>query len=161
MFWTDERIEVLNKMWSKGFSASQIAARIGGCTRSAVIGKVHRLKLAGDRAQMKKPQRTVPKKKPRSDTPHFRVRTSCPNPLPNEDPYIVPLAKRVGIEGVEQDQCRWPYGDPRAPVFHFCDRKKVIGLPYCEAHARRAVRPAKAKRPSVTGATEPVAEDAA
>lgn len=47
MSWTDERVEVLKKLWSEGLSASQIAAQLGGVTRNAVIGKVHRLKLSG------------------------------------------------------------------------------------------------------------------
>lgn len=47
MGWTDERVELLAKLWSEGFSASQIAAQLGGVTRNAVIGKVHRLKLEG------------------------------------------------------------------------------------------------------------------
>src|SRR5205085_4411379 len=45
--WTDERIETLKKLWSEGLSASQIAAELGGVTRNAVIGKVHRLGLSG------------------------------------------------------------------------------------------------------------------
>lgn len=47
MNWTDERVELLRKLWSEGLSASQIAAQIGGVSRNAVIGKVHRLKLSG------------------------------------------------------------------------------------------------------------------
>src|SRR5499426_1834676 len=44
--WTDERVELLRKLWSDGLSASQIAAQLGGVSRNAVIGKVHRLKLS-------------------------------------------------------------------------------------------------------------------
>ena len=46
MSWTDERVETLKKMWSDGQSASQIAKELGGVTRNAVIGKVHRLGLS-------------------------------------------------------------------------------------------------------------------
>lgn len=46
MAWTDERVELLKKMWSEGQSASQIAKELGGVTRNAVIGKVHRLGLS-------------------------------------------------------------------------------------------------------------------
>jgi GcrA cell cycle regulator len=46
MNWTDERVEQLRKLWADGLSASQIAAQMGGVTRNAVIGKVHRLKLS-------------------------------------------------------------------------------------------------------------------
>lgn len=47
MSWTDERVELLKKLWADGLSASQIAAQLGGVSRNAVIGKVHRLKLSG------------------------------------------------------------------------------------------------------------------
>lgn len=58
MGWTDERVELLKKLWMEGLSASQIAAELGdGVTRNAVIGKVHRLKLSA-RA---KPTNTAPR----------------------------------------------------------------------------------------------------
>ena len=58
MGWTDERVELLKKLWQDGLSASQIAKQLGGVTRNAVIGKVHRLGLSG-RATPSKPARTV------------------------------------------------------------------------------------------------------
>lgn len=47
MSWTDDRVGQLKKLWTDGLSASQIAAQLGGVTRNAVIGKVHRLGLSG------------------------------------------------------------------------------------------------------------------
>ena len=47
MAWTDERVARLSKLWAEGLSASQIAADLGGVSRNAVIGKVHRLGLSG------------------------------------------------------------------------------------------------------------------
>ena len=46
MSWSDDRVELLKKMWGEGQSASQIAKELGGVTRNAVIGKVHRLGLS-------------------------------------------------------------------------------------------------------------------
>jgi len=46
MSWTDERVELLRKLWEEGVSASQIATQLGGVSRNAVIGKVHRLKIS-------------------------------------------------------------------------------------------------------------------
>ncbi len=46
MSWTPDRVEALKKMWSDGQSASQIASDLGGVTRNAVIGKIHRLGLS-------------------------------------------------------------------------------------------------------------------
>jgi GcrA cell cycle regulator len=45
MSWTDERIDRLKAMWTKGATASQIAEELGGVSRNAVIGKAHRLGL--------------------------------------------------------------------------------------------------------------------
>ena len=47
MAWTDDRVDLLKKLWAEGLRASQIAGRLGSVTRNAVIGKVHRLGLSG------------------------------------------------------------------------------------------------------------------
>ena len=46
MSWSEERVEILKKMWLDGKSASEIAKELGEITRNAVIGKVHRLGLS-------------------------------------------------------------------------------------------------------------------
>ncbi|MBI4921543.1 MAG: GcrA cell cycle regulator [Devosia nanyangense] len=77
MGWTEERVELLKKLWLEGLSASQIAGVLGeGVTRNAVIGKVHRLKLTG-RA---KPASSTPRARtaPRSSNGGRRVSTSSP-----------------------------------------------------------------------------------
>ena len=33
MSWTDDRVELLKKLWAEGLSASQIANQLGGVTR--------------------------------------------------------------------------------------------------------------------------------
>ncbi len=66
MSWTDERVELLKKMWGEGQSASQIAKELGGVTRNAVIGKVHRLGLsnrAGSTAPAAAPAKAAAKDK--------------------------------------------------------------------------------------------------
>ncbi|MDJ0629389.1 MAG: GcrA family cell cycle regulator [Rhodobacter sp.] len=68
MSWTDERVELLKKMWGEGQSASQIAKELGGVTRNAVIGKVHRLGLSnrvgGTPAAAAKPAKEAPAEQP-------------------------------------------------------------------------------------------------
>jgi GcrA cell cycle regulator len=50
MSWTDEKVEKLKKMWLiDGFSATAIAQKLGGVSRSAVSGKIDRLGLNGKR----------------------------------------------------------------------------------------------------------------
>lgn len=46
VYWDDKRIYVLRDMWCKGYSARQIAQKLGGVTRNAVIGKANRLGLS-------------------------------------------------------------------------------------------------------------------
>src|ERR1700754_1508531 len=66
MGWTEERVELLKKLWLEGLSASQIAGVLGeGVTRNAVIGKVHRLKLTG-------------RAKPASSAPRARTAPRAP-----------------------------------------------------------------------------------
>ena len=62
MSWTDERVETLKTMWSEGKSASQIAKELGGVTRNAVIGKVHRLGLSNRAAPAKTAEKDTPPK---------------------------------------------------------------------------------------------------
>ena len=60
MSWTPDRVESLKKMWSKGQSASQIASNLGGVTRNAVIGKIHRLGLSNIGNQTQKDNSSTP-----------------------------------------------------------------------------------------------------
>src|ERR1700690_1424134 len=61
--WTDDRVEQLKNLWTEGLSASQIARALGGVTRNAVIGKVHRLGLAGraSPSRAERPRVSMPK----------------------------------------------------------------------------------------------------
>jgi hypothetical protein len=45
--WTDDGITLLRKLWSEGATAAAIGRRLGGLSRSAVLGKVFRLRLNG------------------------------------------------------------------------------------------------------------------
>ncbi|MFV2053531.1 GcrA family cell cycle regulator [Aliiroseovarius sp. YM-037] len=93
MSWTDERVETLKKMWGEGQSASQIAKELGGVTRNAVIGKVHRLGLS-NRAGSAKPAakekpaaKTAAKAKPAAKTaakakPEPATQSATPPPMP-------------------------------------------------------------------------------
>ncbi|WP_420587262.1 GcrA family cell cycle regulator [Ruegeria sp.] len=81
MSWTDERVELLKKMWGEGQSASQIAKELGGVTRNAVIGKVHRLGLS-NRAAGASPAKAEPKEKP-APAPKAEAK---PKPTPKTEP---------------------------------------------------------------------------
>jgi GcrA cell cycle regulator len=160
MSWDDERVEALKKLWQEGLSASQIAGRLGGVTRNAVIGKVHRLGLAGrattSRMKSHRPRRTVASAPKRVQKPRFgQVGNTALRALYQADaePYtppveelVIPENERKYIQTLTESCCRWPIGDPQLPDFHFCGKSKVTGLPYCEFHARRAFQPPQVRR---------------
>lgn len=167
MAWNDERVELLKKLWAEGLSASQIAGRLGGVTRNAVIGKVHRLGLSGrattSRMKMLRPrnrQAVVPGAPAKRPTAVAKPRfTQSGNPAlralyhPEAEPFIpsveeldIPMNERKSIQSLSECSCRWPIGDPQLADFHFCGKNKVPGLPYCEFHARRAFQPPQARR---------------
>ncbi len=81
MSWTDERVELLKKMWGEGQSASQIAKELGGVTRNAVIGKVHRLGLS-NRATGSTSTKSEAKEKPAA-TPKAAAKAK---PAPKTEP---------------------------------------------------------------------------
>lgn len=159
MSWTDERVELLKKLWTEGLSASQIAGRLGSVTRNAVIGKVHRLGLSGrattSRMKSHRPRNRIasakratrPRVAQQSGNPAVRALYADGQPYtPPVDEVVIPLAERKYIQTLTESSCRWPIGDPQHEEFHFCGRGKVPGLPYCEAHARRAFQPAAPRR---------------
>ena len=65
---------------------------------------------------------------------------------PPAEELVIPLNERKYIQTLTETCCRWPIGDPQAADFHFCGKKKVTGLPYCEVHARRAFQPPQPRR---------------
>lgn len=159
MAWTDERVELLKKLWSEGLSASQIAGRLGSVTRNAVIGKVHRLGLSGrattSRMKTHRPRARVATAKRIAKSRFATVGNPALRALyhPEAEPYVapaeelvIPLKERKTIQTLTECSCRWPIGDPQQADFHFCNRDKVAGLPYCEAHSRRAFQPPQPRR---------------
>ena len=167
MSWTDERVEVLKKLWMEGLSASQIAGELGqGVTRNAVIGKVHRLKLSARAKPATSSQRARPAhRSPRrasgstsSSMGTMKRRTMSAAPTigatalkQSEDldaePYIapntvhelvIPEGERVSLLELSEMTCKWPIGDPLNSDFHFCGRGSLEGKPYCEFHSKRA-----------------------
>jgi GcrA cell cycle regulator len=158
MTWTDERVENLKKLWTDGLSASQIAAELGGITRNAVIGKVHRLGLSG---RAKSPASAVPRpRKPRTHShmmrvsrPAIRGNTALAHafeleaePEPEQIDNIIPLGQRRTILELTEETCRWPIGDPGSTEFFFCGGQTLTSLPYCSYHSRVAYQPAADRR---------------
>lgn len=97
MSWTDERVELLKKMWGEGQSASQIAKELGGVTRNAVIGKVHRLGLS-NRATTTTKADTKPKQAARAEAkPQAAPKPAEAEPKVAEAPSPKPIPARKQI----------------------------------------------------------------
>lgn len=164
MAWTDDRVELLKKLWAEGLSASQIANQLGGVTRNAVIGKVHRLGLSGrtttSRVKTPRTRRRPTHTQSRSARPQMRTQGSAalkpaydanaeeeyqlaPAPIVE---LVIPLDERASILTLDETKCRWPIGDPGDEEFHFCGRHSESGVPYCEHHSSIAYQPAQSRR---------------
>ena len=172
MSWTDERVELLKKMWSEGQSASQIAKELGGVTRNAVIGKVHRLGLsnrAGSSAPAPEKKAAKPAAKKAATKPTEKVvevtvtprkpivpagQPLPPQPSANEiSPEalatvreVEKTAKKIGLMDLTERTCKWPIGDPATEDFWFCGLAVQQGKPYCEAHVGVAFQPMSGRR---------------
>ncbi|WP_428699932.1 GcrA family cell cycle regulator [Stappia sp.] len=170
MSWTSERVDLLAKLWSDGLSASQIAAELGGVTRNAVIGKVHRLglsgrakapsnsqkarskpvKTAGGQAEAAQGGETQPQAGPQTIGATALKMETAPQaaPAPRAKPVaeLVPIAKRATILTLTERTCKWPIGDPTKDDFYFCGHQSTPGVPYCAYHCRIAYQPASDRR---------------
>jgi GcrA cell cycle regulator len=150
-FWDDERIERLKKEWAEGGTASSIGNRMG-CSRNAIIGKVHRLDLP-DRGRLS--NRVYGKKGTRSrspkSTPHkafvispqklalHKAMAANAEPLPPRSETDI---ARVSFADMEPSKhCRFIPGDPgdnfKSDKPMYCGDKPVLGQAYCEVHLRR------------------------
>lgn len=162
--WTDERVELLRKLWSEGLSASQIAAQLGSVSRNAVIGKVHRLKLSGRGRTTATAPRTKKAATPsqgrivKTQVTRVVTMTSGANALkvafdaqpvmrqrPVED-VVVPIQRKLTLVQLTERTCKWPNGDPLSEEFNFCGADAGESGPYCGYHAKIAFQPAAERR---------------
>ena len=128
MSWSDERVELLKKMWTEGQSASQIAKELGGVTRNAVIGKVHRLGLSnrngsGGAAAAATESPAKPKAKPAAKpaTPKPAPASAQASPAPEATAQDAPAAEPDAAETAQPSQAQSrvkaiiPAGQPLPP----------------------------------------------
>jgi GcrA cell cycle regulator len=169
MNWTDERVELLRKLWSDGLSASQIAAQLGGVSRNAVIGKVHRLKLSSRGRATAAPVRQKKTAHPSAGVKPVQRTASTVRAMPasigatalqaqfDVEPVmrpilrpvqnvVVPISRRLQLIQLSERTCKWPNGDPLTEDFNFCGNEAAESGPYCAYHARIAFQPASERR---------------
>lgn len=157
--WTEERVEMLKKLWDEGFPIARIAREFGDLTAAAVIGKVHRLGLSRRRKtyllqHKKKPraprtrsfntdtsQRVIDKLSRRADAIAKEVAIE-----PEVPDHTIPIQQRRTLLTLTDSVCKWPVGDPASAEFFFCGGKRAAGATYCAYHYRIAHQPAVARQ---------------
>ena len=139
MSWTDEKVEKLKELWTKGHTASQIAAELGDTTRNAVIGKAHRLNLEA-RAPSKHSGASVSRE-------NKQIRRG-PAPTSRKAKFQSILLDKnfepenpKSLEELTDTTCKWPIGHPNEEKFYFCGRKPEGEFPYCKLHVLYAFQP--------------------
>jgi GcrA cell cycle regulator len=141
--WNAKNIALLRLWWSEGATAAVIALRLGGLSRSAVLGKIFRLRLqTGDGPRVSRGKRKSLARQA-GDTAADLARRRRPGggrrkKIP-EPP--APSARGVTLLDLKSTSCRWPFGRPGSEKFHFCGVPEADlerGIPYCARHMRRA-----------------------
>jgi GcrA cell cycle regulator len=150
MDWNEERTAALTKMWLEGMSASQCAHQLGGVSRNAVIGKVHRLGL--DSRQAPSRPRSLggrPAGSSRAATAVVQAHRSAttppaskaaPRPAPIAPPANLELKPTSSLLSLSGHACRWPIGDPGTSDFGFCGRERHGAGSYCADHSNLSLR---------------------
>lgn len=143
MSWTDEKVEKLKELWTKGHTASQIAEVLGDTTRNAVIGKAHRLNLEA---------RAPSKQSGASTTSQNRPIKRGPAPTSRKAKFQSILLDKnfepenpKSLEDLTDQTCKWPIGHPNEDKFYFCGRKPEGEFPYCKLHVLYAFQPKGSK----------------
>lgn len=149
--WTDQRIDLLRRLWAEGLSAGKIAKEMGGVSRSAIIGKARRLQLAGRKvgapAGIEKTKKTHPRIQIYSERKRKSPLRKPPATIIDLFTNAPPIDQRKSILELTNETCRWPYGDPVKPDFFYCgiaESDFAAHRPYCRYHTFIACAPARA-----------------
>ena len=136
--WTEARVALLRKLWAEGLSASQIAKELGGVTRNAVIGKIHRLGLS---------KRDHPRRSP--DINAVKTARIVRQKVQSAPRLVYVAPKDIGpleplgdtIDKAKYGECLWIEGDPKDDG-RICGRE-TGGHAYCQHHRSAAYVPSK------------------
>lgn len=135
--WTHEAIALLRQLWDAGHAASKIGDQLG-ISRCAVLGKVHRLGLAGRRIKERVKKRRQRHERPRRNEGVVqkinRPKSRISLPLLPSPAEAIPMGPLKTLMELEPKDCRYPYGTPGEPGFGFCGHSKMEGFSYCGLH---------------------------
>ena len=159
--WNDDMIAQLKDLWEKKTRVLTIADLIHkssgvSFTKSAIIGKAHRLGLprhahanrvfvdAVERERARANRRARKADWDRTNRPnrgllhHYAKRISERALARNVEDYAIPTPQRKTIFELGPHDCRWPVGEPQSDLFFFCGAVAEEKRPYCSSHCQRA-----------------------
>jgi GcrA cell cycle regulator len=163
MEWTEVAIRKLRTLWDEGLPTAKIGLRLG-CSKSAVVGKAHRLDLPTRGSPIKRDGVAAPKPDQRQHgrrrgptlpplasmassppgvqpPPVPRKVAAAPKPRPAPKPAPAPAPKAIYTLPPTFGRvatCCWPIGEPGTRGFRFCDDPAQPGRPYCAEHVKLA-----------------------
>ena len=159
--WPPARVELLKSMCEAKEPYSAIAAALG-VSRSAAIGKASRMGIKTCEPRAPRPPRILKSPAERARERFMRQASWAAKRADREAKakgrareiaecaFVFDQAWRapnpVGLMGLTENTCRWPYGDPKTDEFHFCGGKPTVGRTYCPTHSRIAYRPATERK---------------
>jgi GcrA cell cycle regulator len=138
--WTEEQVALRRKLWAEGKTAAAIGVRLGSLSRSAVMGKVFRLRLHAVAGAAKTKQSAAADGRGRKNAAPARRRRGSGRHKRAQSPPAKRTQHKTLLE-LSNDTCRWPHGRPGTSRFFFCGAPEADlerGTPYCARHMRRA-----------------------
>jgi len=147
MTWTAARIVKLERLWAEGVSAAGIADALGGVSRSAVLGKLHRLQLLGSRKPASAPRRydgpslagtgadAQPSLRPAQAALARLSEAPSPPRSPWREEVFVPLLGTTPRPWLSREfgECAFPVAGDGDALISCCAAVKLRSV-YCQAH---------------------------
>lgn len=145
--WTSDHDDLIWKRYKEGRTHSVIAEEIGGVTRSAIAGRIQRLRIAREnyvpqsRGRLNQPRATVGSGRVPS-LPAIPKPRSFERFTPKVDFGMITVGTGEPCTLVDLVGCKWPIGevDGIKGRHLFCNGSKSANQnePYCEVHSRIA-----------------------
>jgi GcrA cell cycle regulator len=137
-WWTPEREAELRIRFANGETGTQICIGMGAKSRSAVIGKLHRMQLHRlPRAFAPRNEARAPRVIRRSVLNGSRFHVEQTAAVMFEEPPAM-FENPLRLVELKDDQCRFPGNGEPGPEMLYCAAPVVAGLPYCAHHCRIA-----------------------
>lgn len=142
--WNEQAVRRLREMWTDIENSASVIGRDLGVSRSAVIGKAHRLGLpAREPVKRKDVQKAVEVLTSVSRCRAQTVKPACPPVIEVPAPVLRADGTPVTLLNVTDGECHWPLG--AGADGQLCGHEVARGC-YCAVHAAIAFEPRPVRR---------------